>query len=153
MADMPSEAEVGELTAKAAEKVETFQKTLDSIKPYLDKADPSAYGKDENAVAGARSILSAIKKNGRSAYGLVGLLTTLDDLDLDATQDSQAILIFVTRAMTEGRRPPDGMTTAVLMLTSTASSLYDISELVMHATLRFVAGEEAALAKVAAVTK
>jgi len=37
------------------------------------------------------------------------------------------------------------MTTAVLMLTSAASSLYDISELVMHATLRFVGAEEAVL--------
>jgi len=148
MADIPSEAEVGELTAKAAEKVETFQKTLDAIRPFLDKADPSAYKKDENAVEAARSILAALKKNGRSAYGLVSLLTTLDDLDLDATQDSQAILIFGTRAMSDGRQPPDGMTTAVLMLTSAASSLYDISELVMHATLRFVGGEEAVLAQV-----
>jgi hypothetical protein len=50
MADMPSEVEVGELTAKAAEKVEAFQKTLDSVKPYLDKADPSAYKKDSGAI-------------------------------------------------------------------------------------------------------
>jgi len=153
MTNMPSESEVGELIAKAAEKVEAFQKTLDSIKPYLDKADPSAYAKDENAVATARSILAALKKNGRSAYALVSLLTTLDDLDLDATQDSQAILIFGTKAMADGGQPPDGMTTAALMLTSAASSLYDISELVMHATLRFVAGEEAVLAKVFADTK
>jgi hypothetical protein len=77
----------------------------------------------------------------------------LDDLDLDATQDSTAILIFSTRAMADGRQPPDGMTTALLMLTSAASSLYDISELVMHATLRFVAGEEAILAQVFADKK
>jgi len=44
MADMPSEAEVGELTAKAAEKVETFQKTLDSIKPDADGSALSRYG-------------------------------------------------------------------------------------------------------------
>ncbi len=152
-ANMPSEAEVGELTAKAGEKVEAFQKTLEAVKTFLDKADPAAYSKDQNAVETARLILSSLKKNGRSAYGLVSLLTTLDDLDLDATQDTQAILIFGTKAMADGRHPPDGMTTAVLMLTSAASSLYDISELVMHATLRFVAGEEAVLAKVFADTK
>jgi len=151
--NMPSEAEVGELTAKAAEKVEAFHKTLDSVKPLLDKADASAYGKDKNAVESARTILAALKKNGRSAYALVSLLTTLDDLDLEATQDSQAILLSGTRAMTEGRLPPDGMTAAVLMLTSAASGLYDISELVMHSTLRFVAGEEAVLAKVFADSK
>lgn len=153
LANMPSEAEIGELTAKAAEKLEAFQKTLDSVKPFLDKADPSAYKKDSEAIDTGRAILAALKKNGRSAYGLVGLLTTLDDLDLDATQDSSAILIFGTRAMADGRNPPDGMTTAVLMLTSAASSLYDISELVMHATLRFVSGEEAVLSQVFADKK
>ena len=153
MADMPSEAEVGELAAKASEKVEGFQKTLDAVKPFLDKADPSAYSKDKQAVDRAQLILAALKKNGRSAYVLVSLLTTLDDLDLDATQDSQAILLFGTRAMADGRQPPDGMTTAVLMLTSAASSLYDISELVMHATLRYIAGEEDILNQVFAESK
>lgn len=153
MANMPSGAEIGELTAKAAEKLEAFQKTLDSVKPFLDKADPSAYKKDSTAIATGRTILAALKKNGRSAYGLVSLLTTLDDLNLDATQDATAILIFGTREMANGRQTPDGMTTAVLMLTSAASSLYDISELVMHATLRFVAAEEAVLAQVFADKK
>jgi hypothetical protein len=153
MANMPSEAEIGELTAKAAEKVEAFQKTLDSVKPFLDKADPSAYKKDLETINIARTILASLKKNGRSAYGLVGLLATLDDLDLVATQDSTEILLFGTRAMADGRQPPDGMTTAVLMLTSAASSFHDISELVMHATLRFVAGEEAALAQIFADKK
>jgi hypothetical protein len=133
--------------------VEAFQKTLDSVKSLLDKADPSAYGKDENAVEGARSILAALKKNGRSAYALVSLLATLDDLDLDATQDSTAILLSGTRAMADGKMPPDGMTAAAIILTSAASSFYDISELVMHATLRFVSGEEAVLSQVFADKK
>lgn len=153
LTNMPSEVEIGELTAKASEKVEAFQKTLDSVKPLLDEADPSAYGKDENAVEGARSILAALKKNGRSAYALVSLLATLDDLDLDATQDSTAILLSGTRAMANGKNPPDGMTAATIMLTSSASSFYDISELVMHATLRFVSGEEEVLSEVFADKK
>jgi hypothetical protein len=69
MANMPSEAEVGELTAKAAEKVEAFQKTLDSVKPFLDKAGPSAYKKDSAAINTGRAILASLKMNGRSAYG------------------------------------------------------------------------------------
>jgi len=153
VAAMPSEAEIGELAAKASEKVEAFQKTLDSVKPFLDKADSSAYAKDKNAVEGARTILAALKKNGRSAYILVSLLATLDDLNLDATQDSTAILLYGAHAMADGKRPPDGMTTAVLMLTSTGSALYDISELVMHATLRFVNAEETVLADVFADKK
>ena len=153
MANMPSEAEVGELVAKAAEKVEAFQKTLDSAKPILDKADSSAYDKDENAIAGARSILAALKNNGRSAYALVGLLSTLDDLDLDATQDSRAIMFLGFQAMANNNKLPEGMTAMVIMLDSSATSLYDISELVMHATLRFVGGEEAVLAQVFAEKK
>jgi len=153
VSNMPSEAEIGELTAKATEKVDVFKKTLDSVKPYLDKADPSAYSKDMNAAENANMILGILKKNGPTGYGLVSLLTVLDDLDLDATQDSTAILIYGTKAMTEGKQPPDGMTAAVLMLTSSASSFYDISELVMHATLRFVAGEEAILNQVFAELK
>jgi len=153
LASMPSEDEVVELGAKASEKVEAFQKTLDSVRPYLDKADPSAYAKDKNAIEGARTVLAALKKNGRSAYVMVSLLTTLDDLDLDATQDSAAILLSGTQDMANGKHPPDGMTTAVMMLTSVASSFYDISELVMHATLRLVNAEETVLAEVFADKK
>lgn len=153
IANIPSEAEIGELTAKATEKVEVFKRTLDAVKPYLDKADPSAYRKDMDAAENANMILGVLKKNGRTGYGLVSLLTVLDDLDLDATQDSTAILLYGTQALTEGKQPPDGMTAAVMMLTSSASNFYDISELVMHATLRFVGGEEAVLNQVFADKK
>jgi len=153
VSNMPSEAEIGELTAKATEKVDIFKKTLDSVKPYLDKADPSAYAKDMEAAENANVILGILKKNGPTGYGLVGLLTVLDDLDLDATQDSTSILIYGAKAMTEGKQPPDGMSAAVLMLTSSASSFYDISELVMHATLRYIAGEEDILNQVFAESK
>lgn len=153
VADIPSEAEIGELTAKATEKVDGFKSTLKTVKPYLDKADPTAYEKDMMGIDKTYMILSVLKKNGRTGYALVGLLTALDDLDLDATQDSLAIVLSGTKAIAEGKSPPEGITTAAMMLTSSASSFYDISELVMHATLRFVAGEEAVLAQVFADKK
>lgn len=153
IATMPSEAEVGELTAKAAEKVEAFQKTLAEVKPFVDKANPTLYRRDLEAIDTARTILASLKRKGRSAYGLVGLLATLDDLNRDAMNDATAMLLFGSQEQAAGRQFPDGMATAVLMLTSAADSFYDISELVMHATLRFVAGEEAVLAQVFADKK
>ena len=124
MATMPSEAEVGELTAKAAEKVEAFQKTLVTVKPYLDKVDPTLYKRDLEGIDAARTLLASLKKNGRSAYGLVGLLATLDDLNRDAMNGATVMLLFGTREMGAGRQFPDGMATSVLMLTSVADSFY-----------------------------
>jgi hypothetical protein len=64
---MPSREEIAELTAKAAEKVEEFQKTLDSVKPVLDKIDPDLYKKDYHAVDSARQIIAELKEKP-SAY-------------------------------------------------------------------------------------
>lgn len=142
---MPSHEEIAELTAKAAEKVEEFQKALDSVRPLLDRINPDLYKNDSHTVENARLIIGALKKKGESAYTLVSLLATLDDLSLDASQASTQILLNGARSISARGTFPDGVTAGVVALSTAGNDCYDISELIMHATLRFVAVEEAAL--------
>jgi hypothetical protein len=61
MANMPSEAEIGELTAKAAEKLEAFQKTLDIYLVDAENAYQGLYANDgvPMDVEACRSFLAA----------------------------------------------------------------------------------------------
>ena len=83
---MPSSAEILELANKADEKVKVFEKALKASAPYLDKDTVQT---DQSAADGAHTLINTIRKNGPSMYGLVGLLSTLDDLTLDASRASR----------------------------------------------------------------
>ena len=97
----------------------------------------------------ARQIITALKYKGESAYGLIGLLSTLDDLSLDASHASTQILLYGARSISARGTFPDSVTGGVVALSTAGNDCYDISELIMHATLRLVAVEEAALSTAA----
>ena len=79
---MPSKEEITELLNKADEKVSSFEEAMKNAKPYLDKIDTKAATTDLDAAATAHTIVESMHKNGSSAYGLVSLLATFDDLSL-----------------------------------------------------------------------
>ena len=84
---IPSEAEIDELLSKASEYVDSYRLTFTSAKPSLDKAPtPGFYEKGIELSSQASGTISAIRKNGPSAYALVGLLAVLDDMTINATR-------------------------------------------------------------------
>jgi hypothetical protein len=136
LSDLPSNDEVRELLNKAEEKVSGFEKAMKQVKPDLG---PEESAKDLNAASAARTIIQAIQKNGTTGYGLVSLLATLDDLGLDAS--AAAVLLLA-----KGKCRPEDMGSMLLLMKS-KNELSDISELIMHATLRFIHIEEEILRK------
>jgi hypothetical protein len=89
---MPSEKEFSELLTKADEKVVAFEAAVKNAKPYLDRIDTKYATNYLGAAATAHVLISQTLKNGSSAYKLVGVLTTLDDLSLDAAGGSVLLL-------------------------------------------------------------
>jgi hypothetical protein len=87
-ATMPSNEEISELLAKADEKVSAFEQAVRLAKPFLDKIDTKYATNYLDAAATAHYLIQATIKNGTSAYRLVGVLTTLDDLSYDAATGS-----------------------------------------------------------------
>src|SRR5262245_1885805 len=81
---MLSKDEISELLSKADEKVAQFQVVVRLVKPDLDNANPRFSKEYLNAASTAREMIRAIQKKGVSAYRLVGLLATLDDLSMHA---------------------------------------------------------------------
>jgi hypothetical protein len=141
---MPSEEEIGELLSKASEYVQTYQQTFTSTKTSLDKAaTPGFYAKGIELSSQASVAIAAIKKSGSSAYALVGLIAILDDMSLNAARASAATTIV---ALEENRSDPNNHAmNDFLSLAQAEKNCYDISELLLHATLRYIAVEEAAL--------
>jgi hypothetical protein len=74
---------------------------------------------------------------GHPPYALVGILTTLDDLSLDAATGSAFLL-----AANQGQTTPE-----LLTLSAAGTACNDIAELIFHATMRLIAAEETALNK------
>jgi hypothetical protein len=140
---MPSNDEISELLAKAEQKVTGFESAVRSVKPDLDKADPKLSKMYGDAASAARVIISSIRKNGPSAYALTSLVTTLDDLSLDAaTATVQLLLLRVQSGQTAATRLD-----FVIPLMTSKNECSDISELLMHATLRLIHKEEDVLQK------
>ena len=139
---MPSSAEFLELANKADEKVRAFQQALKSVEPYLDK---DTIKTDTQAANDAHTILAAIRKNGMSNYGLVSLLSTLDDLTLDAARASRMVLL----TMAQRKGDSSSATADFMALTQAENGLYDISDLLLHAGLRFAAAEDDLMAEIA----
>ena len=96
---LPSSEEIRDLTTKAGEKVQDFKKLLTSASPFLEKEKVAEYSK---SVDMAETIIRAMDKNGPTAYGLVALVTTLDDIDLDALRSSLQILSKIAAGQITG---------------------------------------------------
>lgn len=133
-----------ELANKADEKVADFQAVLKKAAPYLDKHTVQT---DEDAVNTTRYIIEAIRKKGADAYVLVSLLSALDDLSLDASRASLSVLVAYTQNSSKGDTTNNSAIMSVMELSDSVKSLSDISELLLHATLRYVAAEENTLIK------
>lgn len=141
---MPSEEEIGELLGKTSEYVNTYQQTLSSTKYSLDKAaTPGFYEKGMELSKHAIDVIDAIKKNGTSAYSLVALIGILDDMSLNAARASAAATLV---ALKEDRTDPKNHAMDdFVSLAQAEKNCYDISELLLHATLRYISVEETAL--------
>ncbi|WP_158943154.1 hypothetical protein [Granulicella sp. S190] len=144
VSSMPSEAEIGELVNKASEYVETYRRTFANAKASLDKA--ATVGFDQSAVTlsdQASEVIATIKKNGSTAVALVSLITILDDMSLNAQKASAQVMLV---AMREDRsvRSNHGMQD-FQDLAQAGKNCYDISELLVHSTIRYIAVEERVL--------
>jgi len=143
-ANFPSNEEVSDLMNKANEKVNGFEKAIEAAKPFIPQ---DQFAKDTDAAATAHQIINTLNKNGPTAYALVGLVITLDDLVIDAGVNSQDVLRDELKAATTGKPTNIAALSSVILLNASATDCLDISELIGHATLRFINVEETLLAK------
>jgi hypothetical protein len=116
-----------------------FEQALQAAKPLLDDG---VFQNHSNAAAEAHKIIRALDKNGPTVYALVALITTLDDLVIDARVDMTNILITMVNFQAGGKTVPSAAISMVNGLETAATANYDICELIGHATLRFVKAEE-----------
>ncbi len=144
---MPSEKEFSELLAKADEKVSAFEAAIKNAKPGMDKIDPKYARNYLDAAATAHLLISKTIKNGPTAYNLVGVLTTLDDLSLDAAMSTTFLLAADLDRVGKGVPHDTGTNELVIALSSAGTACNDIAELIFHATMRLIAAEETALNK------
>lgn len=140
----PSKEEIRELVHKADEKVTSFEQAVRAAKPFLSE---DRFKTDMDTASAAHQVITALNKNGASAYSLVALVITLDDVVVDAGLSSQDILRDNLSAMSKGKTAGlDSLSTVVLFNTA-ATACNDISELIGHATLRLIKAEETALGR------
>jgi len=144
---MPSEKEFSELLSKADEKVFTFEVAVKNAKPRLDKIDTKYVKNYLDAAATAHLLISKAIERGPTAYGLVGVLTTLDDLSLGAANGTAILLAADGDRMARGEIRDTGTRDSVAALSSAGTSCNDIAELIFHATMRLIAAEETLLNK------
>lgn len=123
-----------ELLDKADQKVSGFEDALRATRPNLDSINPEYSRNYLKAASFAHTLIRTLHENGPSAYRLVAILATLDDLSLDAAK--AALVLSVAEP------PVNGRATAVLLLSSASEACNDISELIFHLTLRYVHTEE-----------
>jgi hypothetical protein len=93
-----------------------------------------------DAAATTRWLISTTKSKGISAYRLLGILASLDDMSLNA---SMAAVVLLTNVNRQDPRIPN----EVVLLMNSKNASTDISELIFHATMRFVHVEEDLLDK------
>jgi hypothetical protein len=140
---LPSDEEIGELLDKASEYVLTYHQTFTNTKQSLDRAaTPGFFAKGVELSSQASDAIAAIKKNGPSAYALVGLIAILDDMSLNAARASAVTMIVALQNKTD---PKNHAMEDFQNLAQAEKNCYDISELLLHATLRYIAVEENAL--------
>jgi hypothetical protein len=141
-ASMPSKEELSELLTKADEKISSFEQVVKNAKPYLDKIDAKYAANYLDAALTAHYLIQTTIKDGASAYRLVGVLATMDDLSLDAANGSLFLLGADNEQGTQGKPPDLSELSAVIALTAAGTSCNDIADLLLHATLRLVNTEE-----------
>lgn len=139
VASMPSEAEIGELLSKASEYIETYKQTFATAKGSLERASqPGFYDRATTMCWQASQVISAIKKNGSTAVALVSLIAVLDDLSLNGARASAFTMVLAVGddklAMQDFKN-----------IAQAEKNCYDISELLLHATIRYISAEETAL--------
>lgn len=141
---MPSREELGDLLSKASEYVATYRHTFANARTSLAKAPtPGFYEKSTELSNQADTAISALQKNGPSAYALVGLISILDDMSLNGARASAVTMIVATR---EDRSDPKNHAMNDFQdLAQAEKNCYDISELLLHPTLRLIAVEERTL--------
>jgi hypothetical protein len=144
---MPSREEILELVNKADEKTVAYEEAVKNAKPHLDKINPKFVENYLAASSTAHTIIQSIQKNGPSAYGLVGLFATLDDMSLNASTGSVQLLRTDEEHVVKGVAPDVSVLASVIVLSNASTACNDISELLLHATLRFVDVEEKTLGK------
>lgn len=133
----PSREEISELVAKAEEKVSSFEDAVRHVKPILESQQTDLLGKDAKAAEKAHKLIRGLQQNNPSAYALVALIATLDDISLDASRTATLVIMTGLNkidAETQGR---------LTLLWNAQNSCSDISELILHATLRLIEVEEA----------
>ena len=139
VASMPSDAEIGELLSKASEYVETYKQTFATAKGSLEQgSQPGFYDRAATMSAQATQIISTIKKNGSTAVALVSLIAVLDDMSLNGARASAVAMLL---AAGEDKRAMQDFQN----LAQAEKNCYDISELLLHATIRYISAEETAL--------
>ena len=132
----PSREEISELIAKAEEKVGSFEDAVRRVKPILESQQTDLLSKDTGTAENAHRLIRGLQRNGPSAYSLVALIATLDDISLNASRT--ATLVIMSRP-----NDIDGETQGKLtLLWNAQNSCSDISELILHATLRLIQSEE-----------
>lgn len=138
--NMPSESEFSELLAKADQNVSAFESAVKGAQPALDRVDVNLAKNYMDAASTAHKLISQTIKNGATAYRLVGILITLDDLSLDAANGSKFLLAA-------DQEHSAAKVASLGKLSAAGTSCSDISELIFHATMRLLAAEETALNK------
>jgi hypothetical protein len=141
-ANMPSTQEMMEILAKADEKVTSFEIAMKSAKPRLDKLNPTAASNYLDAAATAHELIATSKKNTPSAYSLVALLITLDDLTIDATKATLFLTASYNAEAMQGKQPNGDLLASLGTLTAAGTACNDIAELLGHMTLRYINAEE-----------
>jgi len=139
---MPSEAEISDLVSKASEYIDTYRLTFKNAKASLDKApNPGFYEQAMALCDQASGVISTIKKDGATAVSLVVLLTVLDDMTLKRASASTMIV-----ALSENKsNRNDHAMQDFQDLAQAEKNCYDISELLSHATIRYISVEETTL--------
>lgn len=146
--DMPSPAELSALIKKAGEYVARFQEVLSLAKPQLEHIDPGRAAKYSDNAATAENIIVMLTTTGTSGSRLVMLLDAMDTLALDAAMANVQLLTADLQRVASGKSRDIQTATLVLGLTGVETQCYDISELLLNASLRFVAFEDAVLIRV-----
>jgi hypothetical protein len=148
LSKMPSDAEISELLSKADQKVSVFEAAVKAAQSRLDTINPQ-YAKNYLDAAATLHQLIASSSKGTSAYGLVGILATLDDLSLDAANGS-LYLMTNDEDMVVGKHAArdQGTVNVVTALSSAGAACNDIAELIFHSTMRMIGAEEAVLQQI-----
>jgi hypothetical protein len=148
---IPSNEEINDLLGKADEYVQQYQAMFKSAKATLDKSPtPGFNAKADELCAQAESLITAIQKNGPTAFSLVGLIVVLDDMSINAARaSSMAMFVSVEDNSSQSKQAlrdfPD--------LAQAEKNCIDISELILHPTLRLIAAEERILRTISSQQK